>query len=36
MKEDLKDLVCPLIVLWGTCQPGDGIVEHHADEKGQE
>ena len=31
-----KDLVCMLIFFGGRCKPGEGIVEHHGDEKGQE
>jgi hypothetical protein len=31
-----EDLVCLLIVYRGTCQAGDGIIDHHADEEGQE
>lgn len=31
-----KDLGGLLIIVGGRCQPGEGIVKHHADEKGQE
>ena len=31
-----KDLECVRIVFWGRCQPGDGKVKYHADEKGKE